>query len=208
MSSLSETKEGEQSANSQDVLSTGGAIANASDKPPTFAYTHPTANSSAPALSTMFNANGTNAGSNATAPANPLKGLKKNISFAATLSIYDTFSGSVYDRRSEPSTANRLTPALAQKIKEELNSFKMEEMDVHYASRIQSVLVHHIVGLTIDLSPFAALTFSSEHAEAELSESFQVAARSRPPSSYTYHSIKRSATPNQPRTRTIAARGA
>jgi hypothetical protein len=88
----------------------------------------------------MFNTNGTTAGNNTATPPNPLKAPKRNISFAATLSIYDTFSGSVYDRRSEPSTANRLTPALAQRIKEELNSYKMEEMEVHHASRIQSVV--------------------------------------------------------------------
>lgn len=128
---------GEDTTNSQDVLSSSGALANAADKHPTFAYAHPTANSSAPALSTMFNTNGTGAGNSGPVPTNPLKGAKKNISFAATLSIYDTFSSSVYDRRSEPSTANRLTPALAQRIKEELNSFKMEEMEVHHASRIQ-----------------------------------------------------------------------
>jgi hypothetical protein len=51
--------------------------------------------------------------------------------------VYDTFPSSVYDRRSEPATWSRLTPALAQRIKEELNSFKMEEMEVHAASRIQ-----------------------------------------------------------------------
>ena len=55
------------------------------------------------------------------------------------MSVYDTFPGQVYDRRSEPATWSRLTPALAQRIKEELNSFKMEEMEVHAASRIQYV---------------------------------------------------------------------
>lgn len=103
----------------------------AADKGPSFAYTHAAANSSAPALSTMLNR---------TAPITKTPsapGLGRKISFAQNLAIYDTFSASVYDRRSEPSTANRLTPALAQRIKEELNSFKMEEMEVHCASRIQ-----------------------------------------------------------------------
>ncbi|PVF96252.1 hypothetical protein CPB86DRAFT_816509 [Serendipita vermifera] len=118
------------------LSSTPGALANAADKPPTFAYAHPTANSSAPALSTMFSGN--SGQGNTSTTTNSLTGIKKNISFAATLSIYDTFSGTVYDRRSEPSTANRLTPALAQRIKEELNSFKMEEMEVHHASRIHT----------------------------------------------------------------------
>lgn len=66
----------------------------------------------------------------ATAPA-------KRLAFASNLSVYDTFPSSVYDRRSEPATWSRLTPALAQRIKEELNSYKMEEMEVHASSRVQ-----------------------------------------------------------------------
>jgi hypothetical protein len=65
----------------------------------------------------------------------------KRLAFANNLSVYDTFPPSVYDRRSEPATWSRLTPALAQRIKEELNSFKMEEMEVHAASRIQYVAI-------------------------------------------------------------------
>jgi hypothetical protein len=61
----------------------------------------------------------------------------KRLTFATNLSVYDTFSATMYDRRSEPATWSRLTPALAQQIKEELNSYKMEEMEVHAASRIQ-----------------------------------------------------------------------
>ena len=49
----------------------------------------------------------------------------------------EAWVGTVYDRRSEPATWSRLTPALAQRIKEELNSYKMEEMEVHASSRIQ-----------------------------------------------------------------------
>ena len=95
-------------------------------------FNHP--NSSAPALSTMFSANPpTLAHRSATAPA-------KRLAFAANLSVYDTFPANVYDRRSEPATWSRLTPALAQRIKEELNSYKMEEMEVHAASRVQYVL--------------------------------------------------------------------
>ena len=103
----------------------------AADKGPSFAYTHAAANSSAPVLSSVLN----RSASIAKTPSAP--GLGKKISFAQNLAIYDTFAASVYDRRSEPSTANRLTPTLAQRIKEELNSFKMEEMEVHSASRIQ-----------------------------------------------------------------------
>ncbi|KAK7064908.1 hypothetical protein R3P38DRAFT_60831 [Favolaschia claudopus] len=97
-------------------------------------FNHP--NSSAPAL-TMFGAASSGpiqspVPRSATAPA------KKHLAFASNLSVYDTFSASMYDRRSEPATWSRLTPALAQRIKEELNSYKMEEMEVHAASRIHT----------------------------------------------------------------------
>jgi hypothetical protein len=92
-------------------------------------FSHP--NSSAPVLSAVFSSNPpTLAHRSATAPV-------KRLTFASNLSVYDTFPPSVYDRRSEPATWSRLTPALAQRIKEELNSYKMEEMEVHAASRIQ-----------------------------------------------------------------------
>lgn len=97
---------------------------------PAFAYTHPGLNSSAPTLSTMIPGNAAHRAQSA-----PIQ--RKKISFAANLSVYDTFSSNAYDRRSEPATCNRLTPALAQRIKEELNSYKMEEMEVHTASRAQ-----------------------------------------------------------------------
>ncbi|KAJ7223249.1 hypothetical protein GGX14DRAFT_657733 [Mycena pura] len=93
-------------------------------------YSHPALNSSAPALVTL----------SAVAPSLPRAStapVKKHIAFASNLSVYDTFSPNSYDRRSEPATWSRLTPALAQRIKEELNSYKMEEMEVHAASRIQ-----------------------------------------------------------------------
>ncbi|KAK4698917.1 hypothetical protein P7C70_g7350, partial [Phenoliferia sp. Uapishka_3] len=59
----------------------------------------------------------------------------RHIVFAQNLSIHTTWPAAIYDRRAEPSTSNRLTPALAQRIKEELNAFKMEEMEVHPGSR-------------------------------------------------------------------------
>ena len=94
-------------------------------------FNHP--NSSAPALSTMFTAGPPMlTHRSATTPA-------KRLAFASNLSVYDTFPATVYDRRSEPATWSRLTPALAQRIKEELNSYKMEEMEVHHASRAQCV---------------------------------------------------------------------
>jgi hypothetical protein len=93
-------------------------------------FNHPNLNSSAPVLSTVLSSPPTLAHRSATTPA-------KRLAFANNLSVYDTFPPSVYDRRSEPATWSRLTPALAQRIKEELNSFKMEEMEVHTSSRIQ-----------------------------------------------------------------------
>lgn len=97
---------------------------------PNSIFQHPNFNSSAPTLSTMSSTMPTLSHRSATSPS-------KRLAFASNLSVYDTFSASVYDRRSEPATWSRLTPALAQRIKEELNSYKMEEMEVHAASRIQ-----------------------------------------------------------------------
>ncbi|EUC65660.1 chromosome segregation protein spc25 [Rhizoctonia solani AG-3 Rhs1AP] len=96
-----------------------------------FTYTHPALNSSAPVLSTINNTPNM-AQRSATAPG------RRRLTFATNLSVYDTFAPSTYDRRSEPATCNRLTPALAQRIKEELNSYKMEEMEVHASSRIHT----------------------------------------------------------------------
>ncbi|KIY61771.1 hypothetical protein CYLTODRAFT_205031 [Cylindrobasidium torrendii FP15055 ss-10] len=90
------------------------------------------ANSSAPALSMTGTAPSLTHRA-ATAPHE-----SKRLAFASNLSVYDTFSATVYDRRSEPATWSRLTPQLAQRIKEELNSFKMEEMEVHASSRIHT----------------------------------------------------------------------
>ncbi|KAI0761174.1 hypothetical protein BD413DRAFT_607253 [Trametes elegans] len=92
-------------------------------------FNHP--NSSAPALSLHSSNPPTLTHRSQTAPA-------KRLAFAANLSVYDTFPATVYDRRSEPATWSRLTPALAQRIKEELNSYKMEEMEVHAASRVHT----------------------------------------------------------------------
>ncbi|KAG0703497.1 hypothetical protein DFH29DRAFT_441590 [Suillus ampliporus] len=88
-------------------------------------------NSSAPALSTIPASPPTLTHRSATTPS-------KRLVFANNLSVYDTFSSAVYDRRSEPATWSRLTPALAQRIKEELNSYKMEEMEVHACSRMHT----------------------------------------------------------------------
>lgn len=51
--------------------------------------------------------------------------LKRNATFSPRIVFYDTWPSQEYDRRGEIATCNRLTPMLAQQIKEELNSFKM-----------------------------------------------------------------------------------
>lgn len=49
----------------------------------------------------------------------------RNISFSPKIQFHDAWSPHDYDRRGDIATCNRLTPMLAQQIKEELNSFKM-----------------------------------------------------------------------------------
>lgn len=91
-------------------------------------YQNPSFNSSAPVLSTI-----------SSSPSMVPRSLSsRRLTFATSLAVYDTFAATAYDRRSEPATWSRLTPALAQRIKEELNSYKMEEMEVHASSRIHT----------------------------------------------------------------------
>ncbi|KTW32722.1 uncharacterized protein T551_00207 [Pneumocystis jirovecii RU7] len=52
----------------------------------------------------------------------------KSLSFSPKITIYDTWPSFEYDRRGEIATCNRLTPILAQRIKEELNTYKLDEM--------------------------------------------------------------------------------
>ncbi|KUI65393.1 Protein BNI4 [Cytospora mali] len=68
------------------------------------------------------------------APGTP-QGTKRNTTFSPRIVFHDTWPSQEYDRRSEIATCNRLTPMLAQQIKEELNNFKME-MEVHESSKI------------------------------------------------------------------------
>ncbi|PKS06847.1 hypothetical protein jhhlp_006923 [Lomentospora prolificans] len=65
----------------------------------------------------------------------PSSTTKRNATFSPRIVFYDTWPSQEYDRRGEIATCNRLTPMLAQQIKEELNSFKME-MEVHENSKI------------------------------------------------------------------------
>ena len=59
------------------------------------------------------------------APGTPQGGTKRNATFSPRIVFYDTWPSQEYDRRGEIATCNRLTPMLAQQIKEELNSLKM-----------------------------------------------------------------------------------
>jgi hypothetical protein len=56
-------------------------------------------------------------------------GSTRSISFSPRIQFHDAWSATEYDRRGEIATCNRLTPMLAQQIKEELNTFKMVSTD-------------------------------------------------------------------------------
>ncbi|KAG0651796.1 bni4 [Hyphodiscus hymeniophilus] len=68
-------------------------------------------------------------------PSTPQGTIKRNATFSPRIQFHDTWPSGEYDRRGEIATCNRLTPMLAQQIKEELNTFKME-MEVHENSKI------------------------------------------------------------------------
>ncbi|OAA58550.1 hypothetical protein SPI_06623 [Niveomyces insectorum RCEF 264] len=65
----------------------------------------------------------------------PQGSMRRCATFSPRIVFYDTWPSQEYDRRGEIATCNRLTPMLAQQIKEELNTFKME-MEVHENSKI------------------------------------------------------------------------
>jgi hypothetical protein len=58
-------------------------------------------------------------------PGTPNGSAKRNATFSPRIVFHDTWPSQEYDRRGEVATCNRLTPMLAQQIKEELNNFKM-----------------------------------------------------------------------------------
>lgn len=91
-------------------------------------YAHPGANRSEPLLSSK--------GVPSLGPRAVTMPSNKRLNFATNLSVHTTWPAAVYDRRGEAATCSRLTPALAQRIKDELNNYKLQEMDVHQQSRI------------------------------------------------------------------------
>ena len=66
----------------------------------------------------------------------PVSNRVCTLKFSPRITIHDTYTHSEYDRRGEVATCNRLTPLIAQRIKEELNAYKMDEMDVAEASKV------------------------------------------------------------------------
>ncbi|RAH54847.1 hypothetical protein BO85DRAFT_491038 [Aspergillus piperis CBS 112811] len=69
------------------------------------------------------------------APITPQAVMPKSLVFSPRIQFHETWPSGEYDRRGDIATCNRLTPLLAQQIKEELNNFKME-MEVHETSKI------------------------------------------------------------------------
>ncbi|KAH0537302.1 hypothetical protein FGG08_005892 [Glutinoglossum americanum] len=69
------------------------------------------------------------------APGTPHGTIRHNVNFSPRIQFHDTWPSGEYDRRGDIATCNRLTPMLAQQIKEELNTFKME-MEVHEQSKV------------------------------------------------------------------------
>lgn len=59
------------------------------------------------------------------APNTPQGSMKRSATFSPRIVFFETWPSQEYDRRGDIATCNRLTPMLAQQIKEELNSFKM-----------------------------------------------------------------------------------
>lgn len=58
-------------------------------------------------------------------PATPQPVVTKTLVFSPRIQFHETWPSGEYDRRGDIATCNRLTPLLAQQIKEELNNFKM-----------------------------------------------------------------------------------
>lgn len=67
-----------------------------------------------------------------------LSSPSRGISFSPRIQFHDVWSSQEYDRRGEIATCNRLTPMLAQQIKEELNTFKMVCQTARCRSRAQA----------------------------------------------------------------------
>lgn len=71
--------------------------------------------------------------------ATPQPVATKTLVFSPRIQFHETWPSGEYDRRGDIATCNRLTPLLAQQIKEELNNFKMVSPGRHMS--IQAVVV-------------------------------------------------------------------
>lgn len=64
------------------------------------------------------------------APITPPHVNGRNIVFSPRIQFHETWPSGEYDRRGEIATCNRLTPLLAQQIREEINNFKMVRIPI------------------------------------------------------------------------------
>ncbi|KAI9486233.1 MAG: hypothetical protein EXX96DRAFT_548218 [Benjaminiella poitrasii] len=84
--------------------------------------------------STLFNTKGS-IGLSSTTFDNP----PRIVRFNSWVDVYETYAAKDYDRTSDPEAiCTRLSPRLAHQIKQELNQFKLYEMNVHDSSRIHT----------------------------------------------------------------------
>ncbi|KAI9498640.1 hypothetical protein BDB00DRAFT_783768 [Zychaea mexicana] len=61
---------------------------------------------------------------------------RRRIQFCPTIQVHETFGSSEYDRRSDTAaTCQKITQMMAMKIKQELNEYKLSEMQIHADSR-------------------------------------------------------------------------
>ncbi|KAL0084841.1 hypothetical protein J3Q64DRAFT_1744326 [Phycomyces blakesleeanus] len=63
----------------------------------------------------------------------------QTLRFAKVVAVRETYSAQEYDRSSDPeAVCVHLSATLAQYIKEELNTYKLQEMKVHEHSRVHT----------------------------------------------------------------------
>ncbi|CAI2187421.1 6656_t:CDS:2, partial [Funneliformis geosporum] len=68
-------------------------------------------------------------------PPAPSTPSAKKLQFSSSILVHETWTRDDYDRRGDQSTCNKLTSILAQRIKQELNEYKISEMQVHEDSK-------------------------------------------------------------------------
>lgn len=78
------------------------------------------------------------------APITPSAVGGRNIVFSPRIQFHETWPSGEYDRRGEIATCNRLTPLLAQQIREEINNFKMVSCLLWFYTSIVIILTNSI----------------------------------------------------------------